>query len=765
MATLTTTQFGTTASYCPQAQLVVTISSETATTAVLSWTMKWVTHGYTVTSSASKAWSIKINGSTPSGGSGSFAIGGKSSQNIASGTVTINKTTASQSIALYMQMDMSFTWGTASGGTRSKSGSITIGAKTSYSVTYDANGGSGAPSAQTKWHGTNLTLSSKKPTRDGHTFNGWATSSGGSVAYASGATYSSNESVTLYAIWTKITYSVTYNANGGSGAPSAQTKSWGDALTLSSTKPTRTNYTFKGWATSSTGGVAYASGASYTGNAALTLYAVWELAYEPPTISGMKVQRCNSGGTLTEEGTYAKVTFAWSCSQLLGANNVKSPITVLCNGTTTNVTASGTSGNVSVVVGSGGLSIDKTYDIKATVTDSKSGASASTVQLSSAKFPLDLSQTGVSLGGGVARDGWVDSQQNHRFFKNIYDSYNTRITNGVVIYTSEGIDPNTTLEHCILTHINTPAGSGVYMYITTLFFNTRSASSNRMQTAFPYNADGSEYHRYYNKGSWSSWKRITNANEFSSVFFPIGTYRFNKEWIGFYSSYADAKTNENRKGWMGHDSGDILKIYNEVENGHIFLSVKSGGGLQIRENSDSNYDIYITPTRDNQTALGTSSLRWKQIYCGNTSISTSDEREKHNIVAISNLPSNYGEDGKNVLETLFDRLVPKMYCLNDDNEEENSKMRIGYVAQDIAKALSDIGIEESEIGILKHDVWTEKTGEVKDRYGLSYNDFIALNTHMIQKANAKIEHQQNEINELKSQVEKLRQLVTDSLIK
>ena len=122
----------------------------------------------------------------------------------------------------------------------------------SYAISYNANGGSGAPGSQTKWYGKNLTLSSTKPTRTGYTFQGWATSSSGSVAYASGATYTANSSVTLYAVWKAITYSVKYNANGGSGAPGNQTKTYGVALKLSSTKPTRSNYNFKGWSSSST---------------------------------------------------------------------------------------------------------------------------------------------------------------------------------------------------------------------------------------------------------------------------------------------------------------------------------------------------------------------------------------------------------------------------------------------------------------------------------------------------------------------------------
>jgi len=146
-----------------------------------------------------------------------------------------------------------------------------------YKVSYNANGGSGAPSAQTKTHGVDLTLSSTKPTRTGYTFNGWNTNSSGSgTNYSSGGKYTANANVTLYAKWTPVTYTVTYNANGGSGAPSAQTKTYGVDLTLSSTKPTRTGYTFNGWNTKADGsGTNYASGGKYTSNANLTLYAKW----------------------------------------------------------------------------------------------------------------------------------------------------------------------------------------------------------------------------------------------------------------------------------------------------------------------------------------------------------------------------------------------------------------------------------------------------------------------------------------------------------
>ena len=171
-------------------------------------------------------------------------------------------------------------------GNNSKTYSITNGTKATYAVKYNANGGSGAPASQTKTYGVSLTLRTEKPTRTGYTFQGWGTSaSDTSVNYKAGGTYTANAAVTLYAIWKANTYTIKYNANGGSGAPASQTKTYGKTLTLSSTKPTRASetdedgtitYTFRGWGTSAGATtVAYKAGGSYTANAGATLYAVW----------------------------------------------------------------------------------------------------------------------------------------------------------------------------------------------------------------------------------------------------------------------------------------------------------------------------------------------------------------------------------------------------------------------------------------------------------------------------------------------------------
>ena len=148
-----------------------------------------------------------------------------------------------------------------------------------FTVSYDANGGQGAPAAQTKARGTALPLSSTRPTRDGHDFLGWATSPTATAAqYQPGASYTTEADLQLYAVWRAHTYTVSYDANGGQGAPAAQPKTHGTALILSSTRPTLDGYDFLGWATSPTSTTAqYQPGASYTAEGNATLYAVWAI--------------------------------------------------------------------------------------------------------------------------------------------------------------------------------------------------------------------------------------------------------------------------------------------------------------------------------------------------------------------------------------------------------------------------------------------------------------------------------------------------------
>lgn len=231
---------------------------------------------------------------------------------------TVNKTHLAQTLEVWIRTNASFgTYDSDLGyfvtvGQMDFSFTLNVPPKTSYTVAYNANGGSGAPSSQVKWYGETLSLSSTVPKRTGYTFTGWNTKADGTgTNYASGANYTANAAATLYAQWSIITYTVSYNANGGSGTVANQTKNYGQSLTLASSGFTRSYYTLDGWATSASGNIAYNLGASYTSNAALSLYAHWKIN-APAAPSGASATRNSdtSASVSWTRGTGANTTYS-----------------------------------------------------------------------------------------------------------------------------------------------------------------------------------------------------------------------------------------------------------------------------------------------------------------------------------------------------------------------------------------------------------------------------------------------------------------------
>lgn len=290
---------------------------------------------------------------------------------------------------------------------KSVSFNVSVPAWPSYKITYNANGGSGAPSAQTKWKDQTLTLSSTKPTKTGHSFLGWSTSSTAtSATYTAGGSYKANSAATLYAVWKANTYTITYNPNGGTGGPTENdTKTYGKTLTLSSTIPTRVNYNFLGWSTSATATTAtYKAGGSYTANSGATLYAVWETAYTKPKISSFSVTR-------SDDGVNAIVSFKWStfyyASKVLIEWIHGSTVIGSKDFTPTANAKSGTINDSSI--GNGELDTDLTYVIRVTVEDQK-GQTKSSKYLPGAKFPIDVlvGGKGIAFNKPAEEAGYMD---------------------------------------------------------------------------------------------------------------------------------------------------------------------------------------------------------------------------------------------------------------------------------------------------------------------------------------------------------------------
>ena len=201
----------------------------------------------------------------------------------------------------------------------------------------------------------------------------------------------------------KPSHTVSYNANGGSGAPGSATKWYGEDFYISNQKPTRANHVFQYWATAANGsGTRYNPGQRYLPDANVILYAVWKLATKPPTIQSFTAQRVNEAGDMSESGTRVKLYVTWQCDTSGdSANTVQSVTIAVQDGGTwqeTPVTASGATGTGTVTLSD--LSADSSWRFRATVKD-KYGTVTSFTTVGPQRFLLDFSADGRGIGIGV----------------------------------------------------------------------------------------------------------------------------------------------------------------------------------------------------------------------------------------------------------------------------------------------------------------------------------------------------------------------------
>lgn len=278
-------------------------------------------------------------------------------------------------------------------------------------IYYNANGGvaTSLPDTQLKTYGSTLRLTSGvTPTRAGYAFKRWNTATDDSgTAYTPGQTLAANDNTTktLYAIWNPL---ISYDANGGSGAPATAAKAYGEAFTVSTTKPTRAGYTFSGWNTAVNGtGTSYTSGGTIPAamNTATTLYAQWTKDPVAPTISSLTVVRSNASGSPDDTGTYCKVTARWSVDTSYSGNTGTVTGTVRPEGgSSTDITwTSGTTGTGGTAVALiPNMDTDKQYTITVTVTDAQPKTTSRADIMTRAFFILDLKRGGLAMGMGTA---------------------------------------------------------------------------------------------------------------------------------------------------------------------------------------------------------------------------------------------------------------------------------------------------------------------------------------------------------------------------
>ena len=143
-------------------------------------------------------------------------------------------------------------------------------------MTYDANGGSVSPASKNvTYGGTYGTLA--KPSKSGYDFAGWYTAASGGTKVTSSTKVTATSNHKIYAHWSDNTYTVTFDANGGSVSPTSKTVTSAAPYGTLPT-PTRNGYTFTGWYwhVGSNGGAIINSDTKVTATSDHTLVAHWE---------------------------------------------------------------------------------------------------------------------------------------------------------------------------------------------------------------------------------------------------------------------------------------------------------------------------------------------------------------------------------------------------------------------------------------------------------------------------------------------------------
>ncbi len=312
----------------------------------------------TVTDAYSKTYTLTVTGTgkaesytvkkSETGGTGTVTLGGTT---ITTGGVSISSGSKALSITAptgYKVTAVSVSAGTLTAGTTGSStynGTLNVTAATTvtvtyakltYSISYNANGGSGTIATQTKTYGDAIILSNGSGlSKTGYTLDSWNTNSAGTgTKYKLSASYTTDAALTLYAQWTANTYTITYKDQGGenfsgihaTGYPTTHT--YGATTTLKD--PTKSGYNFLGWFTTSacTGTkVTSLGGTAYTAD--ITLYAKWEKICIPAdyTVSfANSATTVNKGSTLQASVSpsglgYGTVTWSSSATSVATVNS------------------------------------------------------------------------------------------------------------------------------------------------------------------------------------------------------------------------------------------------------------------------------------------------------------------------------------------------------------------------------------------------------------------------------------------------------------
>ena len=185
------------------------------------------------------------------------------------------------------------------------------------------------------------------------------------------------------------------------------------------------------------------------------------------------------------------------------------------------------------------------------------------------------------------------------------------------------------------------------------------------------------------------------------------------------------------------DYTSVHKIYHSSDTSY-YAEVTSNGSAR-----------YFGPYATEGLNLGDTSCKWKNIWGKNGNITGSDEELKMQMSKINDIPN---------IESIYMKLNPIKYKYkNFDSEENHDRFHFGFGARETEKIFNENNLDTSDYGLICKDILIKpnKAGN-NIEYALRYGEFIALNTHMTQKAHHRIDSLEEQNTSLKSENQSLK---------
>lgn len=432
--------------------------------------------------------------------------------------------------------------------------------------------------------------------------------------------------------------------------------------------------------------------------------------YKTPSISAVTAQRCISNGTLNDDGTYLSVSVPTSSYSTCNGKNSRTLTVMYKESSATSWSTAANVSSTASVIGAGGISTSKSYNVRFTITDAFTSVTKDvTVSTSGCLLNFRKAKDGLSLGK-FAETAGLDVKWNSVFRGSVTVNGALNVPGNNILFSS---------------------GYGMSLSGSTL---TIVAQGSALSLSPPNGSGYAEMSSAGNSIKLSQSGALTISASSASTL-TLTNYTVSGLKIAGLTSTAGLVLNNTKyvRGYIA-DGSKIIDLL----------------GLNGSNVCNVGYS-------DNQTVLRGTSINYNSTT--GTKIA-SDKNLKKDFITL---------DDK--YDSFFDNLNPLAYRYKLGT---SNRMHCGFIAQEVEEALSNAGLTNQDFGGIAIDRITsndretveDENGNVVDdnnssinylldhgfdkKYGLIYEEFIALTINQSQKLKKRVNDLEKEIQELKN---------------